>query len=620
MTQIKDIRTQAVYDIDAPRAGENNLACPKCSSERRKKRARSLQWNAAKGVGQCYHCSAAFVEHKPFTAGRREKEYAVPQWKNRTDLSDHALSFFTGRMISQDTLRRMRIYSDTEWMPQFGAQVPVICFPFMRSGELVNVKYRGPQKSFKMVSGAELVFFNLDCVPTARELVITEGEMDALSFIEAGIENVVSVPNGAAAGELPYLDSCIDDLAHIETFYIAVDFDEPGIKLQQELIRRLGAERCRVVTYEGCKDANELLCLPEGAVRLRSALANAIQTPITDVLDLPACYNDIVAVFENGLNKGQEIGLEAVDRRIQWKTGQLAIWTGIPSHGKSEMLNFFAARWNLELGWKCAFFSPENMPYQRYLYPKLASVIAGKEFRRGFMPQDEFDQTFDYITDNFKFIDAGDDFSVETVVATARSLVKRYGIKVLVIDPYNCFEHRQQKGENETQYIGRFLDTLSRFARKYDVLVNLVAHPRKMERMDPRSSCYQVPTLYDINGSANFYNKADIGITVYRHFGKTPDTPTGSDMVLNKIRFKEQGTAGEKVNLQYNFRNGRYEEPKGDIRLLDNSNWLRSRNPDDDRGDTACTGDTGRDRDDTGSTRSTGMLPRTCKTKGDDIH
>lgn len=571
MTRIIDTVTKQVYDIAPPKSGENNLTCPKCSSERKKKSAKSLQWNSEKGVGQCYHCSSAFVEYRPFANGRREKEYVIPEWKNTTDLTDKALSFFTGRMISQETLKKMRVYSSEEFMPQYSKEVPVMCFPYFRNGELVNIKFRGPKKSFKMVSGAELIFYNIDCATSVKELIIVEGEMDALSLIESGITNVISVPNGASASELTYLDSCIDDLEHIEIFYIATDFDEPGIRLQQELIRRLGADRCRIVSFEGMKDANELLCTSEGATRIRKAIQNAIPLPISDVIDLPSYYNDIRAIYEHGLERGKSIGMRLIDEKVLWKTGQLVIWTGIPSHGKSEMLNFFAVRWMVELGWKCAFFSPENMPYSRYLYPKLASVITGKEFMKGYMDE-EFDDTFDYIAENFKFIDAGDDYTVDTVISAAKTLVRRCGIKVLVIDPYNCFEHRQDKGESETQYIGRFLDSLVRFSRKYDVMVNLVAHPRKMDRLNANS--YQVPTLYDINGSANFYNKADMGITVYRHFNTSPDGPHGTDLVLNKIRFKEQGTGGEKVNLQYNVRNGRYSEPVNDVNMLDNKNYL----------------------------------------------
>ena len=70
--------------------------------------------------------------------------------------------------------------------------------------------------------------------------------MDVLALHEAGITNAISVPNGATlnTNNLDYLDNCIDYFEDKKKIIIAVDNDPPGIALQQELIRRLGAEVC----------------------------------------------------------------------------------------------------------------------------------------------------------------------------------------------------------------------------------------------------------------------------------------------------------------------------------------------------------------------------------------
>lgn len=571
--KIIDLDSREVYEIYAPNVGENYLQCPKCSPTRRKKREKCLTWNSQKEVGFCHHCKASFALYKPLQR-QQEKVFAVPQWENKTELTDRALQWFTGRMISQSTLVKMRVFSDEEFLPQYGKHVEVICFPYFRGGQLVNIKFRGPGKKFKLVKDAELIFYNLDCLLGKPEsVIIVEGEIDALSWVEAGYDNVLSVPNGASGNDLSFLDAAIDELSQVKTVYIAADHDEPGIKLRNELVRRLGPERTRIVTYGGHKDTNELF-IAGGTAALREALKNAYPPPLRGVLDLSLHYDEIRVIFEQGLDSGQPVGLETVDELVKWRTGLLAVWTGIPSHGKSEILNFMAVRWCVQLGWKVAFFSPENMPYPRYLYPKLASVIAGRPFRRGFISEETYDEVFDFVCDNFKFIDGGDDYSVEGIISAAEGLVRRYGIKVLVIDPYNCFEHTKRSGESETEYIGRFLDTLARFAKRYDVLVNLVAHPRKMERLSNKA--YMAPSLYDISGSANFYNKADIGITIYRRF---PDNPKGpaTEFTVTKVRFKELGSTGT-CELQYNYQNGRYAVPVEDVRFLDNGCYLSSRN------------------------------------------
>ena len=108
----------------------------------------------------------------------------------------------------------------------------------------------------------ELIFYNLDAVKDEKVVYVVEGEIDALSLHEAGVYNVVSVPNGASKGnqKLEYLDNCWKYFEDKERIVLFTDGDEAGYALREELGRRLGFERCVKVNYpEGCKDANEIL-------------------------------------------------------------------------------------------------------------------------------------------------------------------------------------------------------------------------------------------------------------------------------------------------------------------------------------------------------------------------
>ena len=154
----------------------------------------------------------------------------------------------------------------------------------------------------------------------------------------------------------------------------------------------------------------------------------------------------------------------------------------------------------------------------------------------------------------------------ENILEKAKYLVKKRGIKVLVIDPYNKIEHTKNRGESETEYISRFLDKLSTFAKTYSVLVVLVAHPTKMKK--ELTGKYEVPSLYDISGSANFYNKCDYGLSIYRNFDENT-----TDVYVLKVKFKHLGEGG-KVTKKYNYRNGRYESENSDVNSWDYSNWL----------------------------------------------
>ena len=144
-----------------------------------------------------------------------------------------------------------------------------------------------------------------------------------------------------------------------------------------------------------------------------------------------------------------------------------------------------------------------------------------------------------------------DVFTIDSILSSAAALVKRHGIKGLIIDPYNKI-HASFNGQSETQYINEFLTKLTIFKQKYDIHIFLVAHPRKMSKKD--NGLYEVPTLYDIAGSANFYNQVDNGITVYRNF-----ETNFIHVYVQKVKFRHIGEIGEAI-FNYNLQNGRYYE------------------------------------------------------------
>lgn len=560
-TKIISIATKQVYEIFAPKSGENYMPCPECSMNRKKQRAKCFSWNNEIMQGKCHNCEASFVLWKPIES---KKQFAVPEWKNNTNLSDRAVKWFEGRMIKQEVLRQMRIYSYNEFMPQTSKEESVVCFPYFHEGKLINIKYRDGAKNFKLVKDAELILYNLDAVKNSSEIIIVEGEIDCLSYLSVNLPNCVSVPNGAGSN-LQYLDDYIELFDSKERIYIATDNDSKGIELREELIRRFGSERCLIVNFKDKKDANEYLCA-YGGLALQDTIKHAIEIPVSGIIKLSNQYDEIYNLFINGLESGCLTGIKEIDEKVTWELGRLAVITGIPSHGKSEWLDFILMRLNIVNQWRVAYFSPENYPV-KYHYAKLCSKLVGKEFKAGFISDSDYEEAFDYIKSNFFFIYPEDNMGFDNIIEKAKYLVRKRGINVLVIDPYNKIEHLKERGESETEYISRFLDKLVTFGRTYNVLVFLVAHPRKMDKMNGK---YEVPNLYDINGSANFYNKCDYGISIYRMMHENEVYAH-----ILKVKFKHLGSGGA-IKLKYDYRNGRYENFDYDVNQWDYSNYLHS--------------------------------------------
>jgi twinkle protein len=576
--QIYAINAQMVYDLDCTNTnGKNSTPCPVCSPSRKKQKAKCLDYNTNLGVGYCNHCEERFVKHKPH---ENQIEYKIPEWSNKTDLSANAAKWFeTKRMISQEVLIKMGVCSKSVYMPQLSGEANCICFPFYKDGKVLNVKYRDGQKNFKLESGAELIWYNYDAIKSHKEIIICEGEIDALSFIADGMANVISVPNGASAKQMAYLDSSIKELEKVETFIIATDGDAKGIELRNELIRRLGEGKCKTAHFKEFKDANEYR-VHNGHKSLLEVIKSAKYVKIDGVVNAEDIETDVVNLFNNGLPKGKNISFPVMDELITWETKRLLVATGTPQSGKSEIIDFITTKLNLKHFWKCAYWTPENFPIA-YHYSKLNEKISGLSFNKADQTEAMFWNVHNHIKKNFFWVDPDDNLGVDNILSKFEFLVKTKGIKICVIDPFNKLDNSTR--DNERQYISKLLDKLILFAKKNDVLMILIAHPTKLRKQD--DGTYPMPTMYDISGSADFWNKADYGMALSR--AQEADTKKFLNegiCSIQKVKFKHLGKTGA-FEWFYNFKNGRYSAKGQGVAVdmdSDNKSWLSTKPMNDD--------------------------------------
>jgi len=570
--------------------GKKKQFCPECHANRTDKRDKSLSVDWEKCIAHCHYCGKNFFfgkterignyRHPKVPSPMKEKMYHKPaKLVNETAPDDKVLAWFASRGIPAEVVTQEGITQAARSFPQTSQVEKCIVFPYMVEGELVNRKYRTARKHFMLESGAELVPWRIDHIRETPECIITEGEMDALSFIVAGRDDVISVPNGAQKN-LTWLDRFIEThLENKERIYIAADTDAKGLDLRAELVRRFGEEKCRIVTYgEGCKDANELL-QKSGVEAVRKSIEEAQEVPLEGIYTASDVKEELLALFEKGLQKGAVLGMGELDDMLSLEVGRLMIVTGIPGDGKSEFLDEMAVHLSLNYDWRCAWFSPENFPVTLH-HPKLIEKLIGKRFLKGLITPTEFEAAVRYLSYNFFDILPEEGYRVDTILEKAEALVRRKGIRVFILDPYNCLEHQIPSGQSETQYISEFLEKLRSFARRRQVLVVLAAHPTKMKR-DPLTKQFPVPTMYDISGSAAFFNKADFGIAIERD-----RTKEVTRVHVQKVKFRHLGYPGV-ASFKYNTHNGRFisiEEGKTPdipdiIPDYDNSNWLGKKIP-----------------------------------------
>ena len=564
------MRNFANYQVDIRHStsGVIKTICNQCLPTRHNKRDRSLRVNIDTGHCHCYHCGADFYvpddteerEKAERQAARKRRAAAVvPQHFQRPvfDASKTTLSDATERWlvetrcIPQSVIAELRITEQEEFMPQFGAKERCVCFNYFEGGQLVNTKFRSGKKHFKMVQGAELIPYNIDSLIGQTSCIIHEGELDAASSIAAGFKGVISVPAGANSN-LSWLDRFMEThFEDLEEIIIAVDTDSAGIRLRDELVNRLGAERCRVVAYgPDCKDANEHL-VKYGLESLRIAIEQAVEVPLEGIFTAADLHGDLRALFDNGFGPGAETGWEEMDKICTYERRRNIIVTGTPGAGKSEWVDELVLRLCLRHQWKIGFFSPENIPIVYHLR-KLIEKLTGHRFQNGCgMTEGLLARSEEFLAENVSHISLKGNATPDRVLAKARELVVRRGCRIFVFDPLNRFDHEPAPGQTETQYISNLLNKFTEFATQYNCLLILVAHPRKMNR-NPTTGATPRVEMYDINGSADFYNKADYGIVVER------DKEIGITRVyVDKVKFKHLGVGGV-ATFVYDPVNGRY--------------------------------------------------------------
>ena len=537
------------YDL---KEGSKDSPCPLCSphrsSKNQKTKCASLDWN--RGIGTCHHCDEVFQLHTFERKGGGDKVYFKPEWKNNTELSDGAIKWFEGRGISQKTLTKMKISESMEYMPQVSREINTIQFNYFINGELINTKYRDGKKNFKLVKGAEKVFYNIDSIVGSDTCVIVEGEMDALALIEVGINNVISVPNGATLNRLnlDYLDNTIEYFEDKQKIILAVDTDEAGQNLKQEFIRRFGAEVCYTVDFGESKDANDYLLANERN-DLRDVISNAAPVPLENVVTLKDINDDLLEFMEEGFKPGFQIGLPNFDEIFSTYTGQFITVTGIPSSGKSDFVDQMAVGYNQNYGWKTAYASPENKPtflHAHKLIRKFWKGMPNKEDVGG----DKWNQITEHVNDNFFFLE-NERYDLDQVLEKGAELVKRKGIKCLVLDPFNKVKMKTKREMSIPDYTMEYLAKIEIFAKKYDVLVIVVAHPTKMYK--GADGKIEEPTMYNIKGGGEWYDASYHGLLVHRNY----EDKTVKVKVL-KVKFQNLGQNGEEAHFKWDYDSGCY--------------------------------------------------------------
>lgn len=414
-----------------------------------------------------------------------------------------------------------------------------LAFEFYRKGELqyrkVRIEEEGGGKSFRRDrKDAPSCMFNEDCLLDAcgpdDVLIITEGEIDCLSFLTIGCPFVVSVPDGAQLAKpgegdvVPSEDKPFawlwdgtklrPEIAKFSRVLIATDDDEKGRILRDELAIRIGRSKCWHIQFpEGCKDANEVLVKYDADALIDAFAAIA---PI-----VPSRLVPFSLIPETGYRNAYKSGWPDLDEHLRLVPPELVVVTGKPGSGKSQWTLAWVANLANNHGLKGAILQFEDNVERNRLDLLRFALNRHKPDRPVFPGEQGADAQAKLWMDQFfitispsEEVDNSADYTLTWLSEAIEEAATRHGCKWVLIDPWNEVEHIWSRSENEAKYTNDALRALKRLARRYQIAVIVVTHPSKeggkLKEIEDMS-------LYDIAGAAAWKNKADHGIIVHRN-------------------------------------------------------------------------------------------------------
>jgi len=233
--------------------------------------------------------------------------------------------------------------------------------------------------------------------------------------------------------------------------------------------------------------------------------------------------------------------LDNFDNIFSTYTGQFIAVTGIPSSGKSDFVDQMIIGYNQNYGWKTAYASPENTPTYLHAHKLMRKVWQGMPGVAD-IKTEKWNQIADHVNDNYFFIDM-ERYTLDAVLRKGAELVKRKGIKCLVIDPFNKVRDNDASGDVNV-YTLEYLTKIEIFAKKYDVLVIVVAHPTKMYK--DKDGKIEEPTMYNIKGGGEWYDASYHGLLVHRNY----EEKTVKVKVL-KCKFQNLGENGAECHFKW---------------------------------------------------------------------
>lgn len=514
------------------------------------------------GINMDYY----LIDSKYKKSFQKIKKKIYKQPKNKVnEINNNLIEFFKKRGISKQTLELAKVKEINN---------SVVFDYYDIENKIVNRKYRKiDKKEFMAEKDGKPIFYNMQNIDLNYPLTIVEGEADVLACIESGYFNAVSIPNGVNG--LDCIELCWDWLEHFKKIIIFVDLDESAEECREKLIERLGDWRCYVVNRqcECCKDANDIL-LKHGKEKVIEAIETAKEIPNEQLITIDQIkkinYDDIKRI---------KTGFIELDKLIGgFECGFLNILTGESGSGKSTLLNQFILE-AIQNKMKVMCYSAELKAHKFLRWLTLSAAVnknnlVSKQSRITNelfyeVKYSAYKKIFDWLLPNFYFLETKtiDEITDSQILKHMSYAFKKHNCEFFILDNLMTIDLEIIRETEILTKQKKFISKLKNFAATNNVIIILVAHPKKINFKQKKV------TKDDISGTGNIFNIADCVLSLYRP-QLNKDADEEFDNSIDVLKSREVGKYGT-ISFNFDENTKRFIEQSG-IQSAYHYDWMSS--------------------------------------------
>lgn len=455
-------------------------------------------WAAVRGqsMAEAIHDAKTYLGVRESQPQKTEKTYKRPEKPRCQSPKSSVKEWLNSRGLTDETIAAFKIGE------QVNGQKAYAVFPYLRDGVLVNAKYRNPadKKDMRQEGGAEPCLFGWHLIdPKARTVAICEGEIDAMTMHQCGVP-ALSV--NAGAGNHQWIENDWARLDRFSEILVCFDDDEAGKKGAVEVIKRLGNDRCKPVTFPA-KDANDYLLAGADGSDFADCIRAAKPVDPEEHRSAADFIDKVKAMFYPAHGEDRDPCL-MLDQRLEWfefRKGELTVWTGYNGHGKSLILSQILLGL-MRQGERVMIFSGEMLP-ERQL-KRMAKQATGLD-----RPTPQYLDTLgQWLTDKLWLFNVVGSATIDRLLEVFLYSSRRYGTTHFVIDSLMMTDVPED-GPGSMTAQKEAVRKLCDFARKNGLHIHLVAHPRKGQDES------RGPGKMDVAGSSKITDGADNVFTVW---------------------------------------------------------------------------------------------------------